>query len=66
MKNKSSKDKELINQVKNIMKASNEIELTYSTKDVIKLFNFMYPVKNIPYLERKWKILNAGISSLGS
>lgn len=45
---------------------SRAYELVYSTKNVIKLFRFMYPGENLLCLERKFKILKEGINSLGS
>lgn len=44
---------------------SRAYELVYVTKDVIKLYSFMYPSDNLPYLERKREILRNGIRSYG-
>lgn len=39
--------------------------LAYSAKDVVKLFGFMYPNGDIPYLERKFRILKEGLEVWG-
>lgn len=44
---------------------SRAYELVYHTKDVLKLYSFMYPSKKLPCLERKRKILQEGIQSYG-
>lgn len=44
---------------------SNAYELVYRTKDVVKLYRFMYPNPKLPCLRRKWRILNQGIKLMG-
>ncbi|OGE64415.1 hypothetical protein A3J13_00335 [Candidatus Daviesbacteria bacterium RIFCSPLOWO2_02_FULL_36_8] len=44
---------------------SNAYELVYSTKDVLKLFRFMYPERDVPHLGRKRTILQKGLNGLG-
>lgn len=44
---------------------SRAYELVYRTKDVIKLYGFMYQADNLPCLERKRNILKEGIKSYG-
>lgn len=40
-------------------------QLAYSTHDVIKLYSFMYPNKDVPCLIRKKEVLRAGLSLFG-
>lgn len=40
--------------------------LTFSTHDVLKLYGFLYPKPNLPYLDRKKKVIQKGIDELGS
>ncbi len=39
-------------------------ELAYSTQNVIKLYNFIYPTQDVPHLRRKRVILEEGIKSM--
>ncbi len=39
--------------------------LAYSTRDVIKLYSFIYPTSEVPCLKRKQQILEAGLKALG-
>ena len=44
---------------------SRAYELVYNSRDVIKLYSFIYPTDNVPYLKRKRDILREGIKSFG-
>lgn len=44
-------------------KKGNCYDLVYSNRNVVKLYRFMYSNPGLPFLKRKWQILNQGIKS---